>query len=792
MSQKEVEEFYMFNMANVVAAAVSFVAYFVISLPVMAADTEVYSTYLALQTSDQNRNYSSFTRANWGDGNEVAKAGGKYYVPVGMELWSPAGTSTFAGDVLAVAGTFSVANDGYCSNIFKDLIMLPGGVCKHKSNTSITAESIKILGTAEQPVLFDWFIQSGRTITYNAAFVGAENSRMEFGRGNKDSVERSDALTTKSQIGGDFSQYFGRLVLGVGTYGYLVCDNKDGETTRIAHAYPGTIELKKDSILSTLLKTTARTNIVGGLVLNPGSELNLYTHGVYGHFTVFTVTNQFEASGNFRIGFSYDRSPAYEFDYTTLGRNGHIPLMHLTGNATETCADFSESTITNMYIKNRIGNLPENVRLGLVENGDGSKDVSVVWDPVVLMNKDNGSNGANSPLAFSEGDCWSTGSVPGEDFSGSALVDASAIAVNAWQDISRSKMKLTVKPGSTMYHQGKSLTLGELHMVGGSSVLTYSGATTPAFFGKLVVWPGSKAVIFSGWNKKCYMMYSEILGSGEISVKNHNPTSVSMELFGTNVNYSGSFTVDSHVDSWIPESGTDECTTLYLNDGRNLGGPYSGDDGWKALAVKGHSSVEVRDDVTLDEPTRGIYIENAARFKVPEGKTFAINQNITFAGELEKLGAGRLSLGGGACFVDSDSLTETKRLAVSEGVLKVVSTNALDGVETKFAVATMLELDAFPSGDGMAEWGIVNTKYDTPFAAAGKVKVSFIDDGTEVLDSVSVAICTVKSEAAASLPFVSGRLRSGFYSKTSLRDNGNGTKTLLVEHQRMGTRIVVR
>ena len=60
------------------------------------------------------------------------------------------------------------------------------------------------------------------------------------------------------------------------------------------------------------------------------------------------------------------------------------------------------------------------------------------------------------------------------------------------------------------------------------------------------------------------------------------------------------------------------------------------------------------------------------------------------------------------------------------------------------------------------------------------------------LDSVSVAICTVKSEAAASLPFVSGRLRSGFYSKTSLRDNGNGTKTLLVEHQRMGTRIIVR
>ena len=779
-------------MANALIVSISFVACFATSVPVMAEETEDCSFYLALQASDANRNDSSFTKANWGPEKKVAEAGGKYFVPAGMALYSPAGKSEFPGDALAVAGTFFAANDGYSENSFKDLIMLPGSVCKHSSNTSITADKIVILGTEERPVLFDWFIQSGRTIIYTAPFIGDEDSRMEFKRGSAESVGRADALNTRTQIHGDFSQYFGRMILGIGTYCYLSYDNPDGEVTRIANEYPGTIELKKDSILSTLLKTTARTNIVGGLVLNPGSELNLYTHSVYGHFTVFTVTNQFAASGDFRIGFSYDRSSAYEFDYTALGYNGHMPLVHLTGAAADTSADFSESTITNMHIKNRIGNLPEKVRLGLVENGDGSKDVSVVWDPVILMNKNNGSNGSSSPLAFSEGDCWSTGAVPGEDFSGAALVDASAIAVNAWLDISRSKMKLTVKSGSTVYHQGRSLTLGELHMVGGSLVLTYSGATTPAFFGKLVVWPGSKAVTFSGWNRKCYMVYAEISGSGEISVKNHNPTSVSMELFGTNVNYSGSFVVDSREDSWIPSSGTDECTTLFLNDGRNLGGPYSGDDGWKALTVKGRSNIEVRGDVTLDEPSRGIYIENAARFKVPEGKTFAINQNITFAGELEKLGAGRLSLGGGAYFTNPDPLAGTKRLAVSEGVLKIVSTNALDGVETSFAAGTSLELDAFPSGDGMAEWGIVNTKRDTPFAAAGKVKVSFVDDGTECGDSAQVAVCTVRSSAVDSLPFSFGRIRSGFYTKVATRDNGDGTVTVIAGFQRMGTRVIVR
>lgn len=774
---------------HVLALAAFVVAYSATTLCALAADTEDYSTYLALQSSDQNRNNSSFTRANWGEGKEIAKAGGKYYVPQEMTLWTLPETATFPGDSLAVAGTLAAGSTGGRWNYFRDLTLLPGAVYRHSSDNHLTVTNLIVRGTQEQPSLIDWFVQTNKLIQYSGKLKGDETAVLKFGRGSLAGIDRAGAMCATSYLKMNASGYLGKIVAGIGTYMRLAYENPNAKSTGIYHTYPGTMELMRDSVLDIALYRNT-TNVIANLVFNQGAELHIPVEDQKKDYVKYKVTNSLVANDGFRVGFSFNKQTPEGLVYNESNRNGHIPLIHLTGPVAECNVDFSKCAITNL-VMTRVGNLPENVRLGLVENGDGSKNVSVVWDPVILMNKNNSSSGSGT-LAFSQGDCWSTGTVPDEDFSGTALVDVSAIAINAWQDISRSKMKLTVKSGSTVYHQGKSLTLGELHLVGGSSVFTYSAATTPAFFGKLVVWPGSKAVSFSGWNKKCYMMYSEILGSGEISVKNHNPTSVSMELFGTNVNYSGSFIVDSHVDSWIPESGTDECTTLYLNDGRNLGGPYSGDDGWKALAVKGHSIVEVRDDVTLDEPTRGIYIENAARFKVPEGKTFAINQNITFAGELEKLGAGRLSLGGGARFVDSDSLTETKRLAVSEGVLKVVSTNALDGVETKFAVSTMLELDAFPSSDGMAEWGIVNTKYDTPFAAAGKVKVSFIDDGTEVLDSVSVAICTVKSEAAASLPFVSGRFRSGFYSKTSLRDNGNGTKTLLVEHQRMGTRIIVR
>lgn len=786
----------MCNMAYVPMVAMSAVAFSAMTLPMAAADAEDYASYLALQTSDVSRNESSFIRANWGQANEIAKEGGRYIVPSGMVMYSPASAATFPGDALAIAGTFVAANNGYSSNTFKDLILLPGGVCKHSSNTSITADRISVMANGAQPFLFDWFIQADRSILYKASFEGGKDAVLKFGRGNAETVERTQALSTSSQIDGDFAGYFGKIVLGTGTYVRLACINADYEVTGVNHAYPGEFELEKDSILVSS-KLNHATNYFGGLSLNPGSELNIYAHGVYGHFTTFTVTNRFSASGDFRVGFSYDRSIAYEYDYDTLGRNGHIPLVHLTGPAAETDADFSESTITNMYIKNRIGNLPANVRLGLFDNGDGTKDVSVIWDPVVLMNKVNASNGSSSPLAFSDGICWSTGEVPDEDFDGNALIDSTSLGLNANVHIARTNMVLTVKSEATVYHQALSFAVKELHMVGGSKFMTYSGSLTPSLYGKLVVWPGAKPVSFLGWTDRCYKVYSEISGNGVVSVSNNNPTSVSMELFGTNVNYSGAFVVDSHADSWAPESGTDECTTLFLNDGRNLGGAYSGDDAWKALTVKGNSKVSVRNDVTLNEPTRGIYIENAARFDVPEGKNLTIMQDVTFAGELVKTGAGRLTLGGAALFVDGSPATApvvgTNKLTMDEGVLKVVSTNALDGVAVKFAAGTALELDAFPKADGMADRGVVNTKWHAPFVSAGgKVRVAFVDDGTECGDNAQVAVCTVRSSAVDSLPFSFGRLRSGFYTKTTTRDNGDGTVTVFAGFQRMGTRIIVR
>ena len=76
----------MCNAAYVSIAVMSVAACSVVPLPVEAADTEDYSSYLALQTSDLSRNESSFTRANWGPNLEAAKEGGKYLLPEGMTM----------------------------------------------------------------------------------------------------------------------------------------------------------------------------------------------------------------------------------------------------------------------------------------------------------------------------------------------------------------------------------------------------------------------------------------------------------------------------------------------------------------------------------------------------------------------------------------------------------------------------------------------------------------------------------------------------------------------------------
>ena len=128
-------------------------------------------------------------------------------------------------------------------------------------------------------------------------------------------------------------------------------------------------------------------------------------------------------------------------------------------------------------------------------------------------------------------------------------------------------------------------------------------------------------------------------------------------------------------------------------------------------------------------------------------------------------------------------------LTLAAGSLKVISTNALNGVMVKFEKGTLLRLDAVPGNADMAAYGIMNTRWNTPFVCAeddGAIRVQLENtDAAESLERFSCAICTVSADVAPTLKFKVSRLRN-FLCDIVNRENADGTVTVAAEYRRRG------
>jgi hypothetical protein len=193
-------------------------------------------------------------------------------------------------------------------------------------------------------------------------------------------------------------------------------------------------------------------------------------------------------------------------------------------------------------------------------------------------------------------------------------------------------------------------------------------------------------------------------------------------------------------------------STVQIKDGFSLGGAYAGSDGWRAVTLEKCSRLVATNDVTLAEPTRGLFVNRNGYVKVNDGATLALDCPFTMGGELVKLGGGTLSLGGQIAFADGDPATaptaETNRLVVSEGALKASATNACDGLAISFAAGTRLVLDA--TDEAVAEFGLYDVAWSSPISLAeGVLSVAF--DLPESFDHKvehRLGICTVSPAAA--------------------------------------------
>ncbi len=230
------------------------------------------------------------------------------------------------------------------------------------------------------------------------------------------------------------------------------------------------------------------------------------------------------------------------------------------------------------------------------------------------------------------------------------------------------------------------------------------------------------------------------------------------ELAGDNSSYTGLVSVVPTIGSTHRTSPTfDNTIELVISDACNLGGAM---DSFKynALAIDKKGVLWARKSVTLDDATRGIFImEQGGGFRVSEGETLAVNEQITLRGELTKLGPGILALGGRPAFYGASTYTPSEgynRLAVQEGMLKPLSTTATDGIAFTFAADAALLLDVpADTTQGVGRYGLYDVAWNTPFTLPDGVLNVVLDEASLPAEATTlrIPVCTVLSTAAPAL-----------------------------------------
>ena len=236
----------------------------------------------------------------------------------------------------------------------------------------------------------------------------------------------------------------------------------------------------------------------------------------------------------------------------------------------------------------------------------------------------------------------------------------------------------------------------------------------------------------------------------------------------------------------------------------NLGKPFPAFT-FDALKVENWQSLEPdAEDVVLDDPTRGVWLEGNAQLISAAGRSLTLASPVTWAGTVRKSGPGALVLASPLKprYVGADQVAEpvagTNVLKVVEGGLKVATTNAVDGLALVFGAGGKLLLDLEPADVSLKDWGVYDVKWAAPFSlddGAEGIPVAFADaDETPPATVFTRAVATVPSDQANA---VKGMLRmprpwKSYDSTLSVRDNGNNTSTILATYRPSGMTVIFR
>ena len=332
---------------------------------------------------------------------------------------------------------------------------------------------------------------------------------------------------------------------------------------------------------------------------------------------------------------------------------------------------------------------------------------------------------------------------------------------------------------------------------------------------------GNGAHWFEQYNEKHMLcVESELTGAGNITMRTYpSQTAANCEAFfelaAFNTNWFGKIEVAGFGANYTANGGykdysgatlpnrTKRCR-LFVADSRNLGGALSA-FAYDALSLHHYGELFCRNDVTLEDGlNRGVSFGDFSTLFVTNGLTLAILRPATWNGCVFKTGGGTLALGGSLSFGGAaQSATPSENcniLAMEGGWLVPRAATAFDGLRMEFSNGSGISLALRPEDASVAQYGLYDVKEETPFAIIGggtiPVAIDFSHENAPQRQHFSVAVATVRDDYAGVLKdildFAPGSVPRAFNGEFRIRENGDGTSTVLASLSPAATFVVFR
>lgn len=765
--------------------------------------------------------------AYWSDG-EVAQAGKKYFFACGSTSSprtpfggvktgydgdaDPAASMTFGGGLVVMAGSNPLrwkTLSPYVMN-FPNLVAISGSTIAPDQDYNGTSDAnrhwqlggrLTVVTSKNYPLRIRASSGSTQSVPLGfdiqSAIEGPETAMVVcYSARSKTASTRHSFLFT-----GDASEYLGTLVVSNGVnvlFGAAglpharTVELSDEVRLRTCAEDGGTVvisNLTLDASCEVILNSTNHLSLVGTTSLNGAkvrfSRIQAFSNAVNRVAILSVPLDSGFSRENIEIVDSYADIPSTGFPYTH-------------------CVTLDEEEDVKVGVRTFYCSMPQIVTLLAT---DGADDVQY------------------GRSALTNAASWSDGQVPHRDAEYLVRV---ACTLRTPEEHSKDETKmtmprfsgeaLTIDSGVLSLRQGH-FTVSNLHMKAGTK-LAYMNAYQAQLHGRLEVASTDDSsvgnfVTVDAYYRSIYdyqVMDAEIFGKGNIVWKGRSTSGVpegAIKITSINENWTGTSTVtidDAGVKSDGKSVPSDQhCMSLYLTDGRNLGGALAAFD-YKALTLEQMSQLVFADkNVTLSEPTRGLFIKGkGGRFSVENGLSATILPSITYGGVAGKTGRGMLALGGEALFVDGKATTlpvsGSNVFNVAEGDLKVLNKDACNGLALSFAVGSRLVLDLEPSDENLRKYGLVNTKGDCAMVsvADGYSLPVVLDLGGRTCPTdmeMRLGLFTLGSHDAAKV--LMDRLSvakpcKGYGVKTSLADNPDGSTTIVADVCSLGLLLIVR